>query len=86
MRKIVFQANKAITSPSVHETIDMKVSEKQTDKNNESNRHLKPNSATQMLELNSLRIICVKCGKSRDPNEVACCLKAQALAETQEKS
>ena len=84
MRKIVFQANKPVTSPSVHETSEMKASEKQNDKKND--RQLKQNSATHVLELNSLRIICVKCGKSRDPNEVACCLKAQALVETQEKS
>ena len=44
MRKIVFQANNPVTSPSVHETSEMKASEKQNDKKNE--RQLKQNSAT----------------------------------------
>ena len=42
---------------------------------------LKPNSATTTLTLSSLRVICVTCGKSRHPDEVACCLKTNALQE-----
>ena len=36
---------------------------------------VKANSATQSLTLSSLRVVCIKCGKLRHPDEVACCLK-----------
>ena len=36
---------------------------------------VKANSATTALTLNSLRVICVRCGKPRNPDEAACCLK-----------
>ena len=45
---------------------------------------IKANSATTTLSLSSLRVICVKCGKPRNPDEVACCLKTNALQETKE--
>ena len=36
---------------------------------------VKANSATTTLTLNSLRVICIRCGKPRNPDEAACCLK-----------
>jgi len=79
MRKIVFQANKSVTSvaASVDQSRDNRISEKPAEQALEikPSKLLKPNSATELLELSSLRIICVKCGRARDPNEVACCLK-----------